>query len=208
MTAGAKGMKADAGRIDLRRSGRAGRASVRLRAYELFRQGARICDVCRELGVQRSTVNRWFRMFRAGDDSLLRGERSRRPAEPRRLLDPARLAELREAVVGQTPVEYRLPYKRWSYAAVAELVKAKFGLEVSRVTAGKWLAMFRKNGGSRRGTGPTGSVRGDAIAAPTAARRGTPDTGRDRRRGPNYILSQATLRAGSSVCGHARNRGT
>ena len=145
MDANRKGMKAD--RIDLRRSGRADRAPFRLRAHELFLQGTQVCEVCRKLGVQRSTVNRWFRMFRAGDESILRGERSRRPAEPRRLLDLARLEELREAVVGQTPVECRLPYKRWSYAAVVELVKAKFGLEVSLVTAGKWLAMFRKKEG-------------------------------------------------------------
>ena len=121
---------------DLRAGGRKIRESIRARAYGLFRQGARGCDAARRLGVRAATVNRWFRAFRAVD-----------PAPPkvvaRSILSPGRMEELRQALLDKEPLDFSLPYRRWSYAAVAELVEAKFGLKVSRVTAGKWLAMYR-----------------------------------------------------------------
>lgn len=131
-------------RINLRSSGKKVRETVRRQTYELFQKGAKISEVARCLGVQAATVGRWFRMFRAGDDSIFRGECRRGPAEPQRLLDQSRMEELRRIVVNRSPVECQLAYRRWSYAAVAELVKAKFGLKVSRVTAGKWLKLCQK----------------------------------------------------------------
>ena len=131
--------------VDLRACGSGKRDGIRARAHRLFRQGARGCDAARELGVQAATVCRWFRAFRAEECSMPDGERPRgAKADARRRLSPAQMEELRKALADGRPLDFSLPYRRWSYAAVAELVEAKFGLKISRVTAGSWLAMCRR----------------------------------------------------------------
>lgn len=129
--------------INVRSSDRKAREAIRKKACELFQKGARPCAVSRELGVQTVTVCRWFKAFQNGGKALLEGERRRWPAQDgRTLLTKFQMEELRNALE-KRPLDYLLPYRRWSFAAVAELVKAKFGLDVSRVTAGKWLAQCR-----------------------------------------------------------------
>ena len=127
--------------INVKSSDRKVREAIRTKAYALFQEGFGACDVARKLQVNVVTISRWFKAYREGDSSLLEGERRRGPAIGRKtLLTNAQLEELRNAIKAKTPVDYSLPYRRWSFAAVAELVEQKFGIKVSRVTAGKWLA--------------------------------------------------------------------
>ena len=127
--------------INVRSSDKKVREAIRTKAYALFQEGFRACDVARKLEVNVVTISRWFKAYREGDSSLLEGEHRRGPAAGRkRLLTITQLEELRNAIMGKAPVDYSLPYRRWSFAAVMELVEQKFDVKVSRVTAGKWLA--------------------------------------------------------------------
>ena len=130
--------------INVKSSDRKVRDAIRAKAYALFQEGFGACDVARKLQVNVVTISRWFKAFREGDCSLLVGERRRGPMNGRNaLLNKVQLEELQNILKTKVPVEFALPYRRWSFAAVVELVKIKFGLEVSRVTAGKWLAECR-----------------------------------------------------------------
>ena len=130
--------------INIKSSEKKVRKAIRAKAFALFQKGIGACDVARKLQVNVVTMSRWFKAFRAGDCSLLKGERRRGSSVSKKsILDKAQLEELRNAIMGKAPVDYSLPYRRWSFAAVAELVEQKFGVKVSRVTAGKWLAMCR-----------------------------------------------------------------
>ena len=127
--------------INVRSCDRKVREAIRVKAYALFREGVGVCDCSRLLEVNVVTVSRWFKAFREGDCSLLKGKRRRGSvAGKRSILDKSQMKELRNMLMTKCPVDYFLPYRRWSFAAVSELVKMKFGKEVSRVTAGKWLA--------------------------------------------------------------------
>ena len=130
--------------INIKSSDRKVREAIRAKAFALFQEGIGACEVARKLRVNVVTISRWFKAFRAGDCSLLKGERRRGSGTGKNaILDKSQLEELRAAIDGKVPVEYSLPYRRWSFAAVAELVEQKFGIKASRVTAGKWLAMCR-----------------------------------------------------------------
>ena len=130
--------------INVKSSDRKVREAIRARAYALFQEGFRACDVARKLQVNVVTISRWLKAFREGDCSLLKGERRRGSGTGNKsILDKRQLEELRKAIAGKAPVDYSLPYRRWSFAAVMELVEQKFGIKVSRVTAGKWLANCR-----------------------------------------------------------------
>ena len=130
--------------INVKSSDKKARMAIRQKAYELFLEGEGVCAVAQKLGVQPVSVSRWFKAFRQGDDSLLKGERRRGAVAGRRtLLDKSQMEDLRKALVNQSPIDYSLPYKRWSFSAVQKLVGKKFGLDISRVTAGKWLAFSR-----------------------------------------------------------------
>ncbi|MCQ2403130.1 MAG: winged helix-turn-helix domain-containing protein [Lentisphaeria bacterium] len=127
--------------LDLKSSSLETRMAVRASAYSLFRCGHKTGTVARMLGVNVVTVKRWLKAFRSGDLRIFHGEKVRGGGVGSgRLLDERQMAELRDAVAAAHPVDYQLPFRRWTFAAVAELVKAKFGVKVSRVTAGKWLA--------------------------------------------------------------------
>ena len=131
--------------INVKSSDRKVRDAIRAKAYALFQEGFGAGDVARKLQVNVVTMSRWFKAFRAGDCSLLKGERRRGSSVGKKsILDKAQLEELRAAIDGKVPVEYSLPYRRWSFAAMAELVEQKFGIKASRVTAGKWLVMCQK----------------------------------------------------------------
>ena len=131
--------------INIKSSDRKVREAIRAKAYALFQEGIGACEVARKLEVNVVTISRWFKAFREGDSSLLEGERRRGPATGRKkLLTNAQQEELRNAIMEKTPIDYSLPYRRWSFAAVMELVKGKFGIQVSRVTAGKWLVACQK----------------------------------------------------------------
>ena len=131
--------------INVKSSDRKVRDAIRAKAYALFQEGFGACDVARKLQVNVVTISRWFKAFRAGDCSLLKGERRRGSTVGKKsILGKAQLEELRAAIDGKVPVEYSLPYRRWSFAAMAELVEQKFGVKVSRVTAGKWLVACQK----------------------------------------------------------------
>ena len=130
--------------INVKSSDRKVRDAIRAKAYALFQEGFGAGDVARKLQVNVVTMSRWFKAFRAGDCSLLKGERRRGAGTGKNtILDKKQQEELRNAIAAKVPVDYSLPYRRWSFAAVAELVEQKFGVKVSRVTAGKWLAMCR-----------------------------------------------------------------
>ena len=128
--------------INVKSCDRKVREAIRAKAYALFQKGFGACDVARKLQVNVVTISRWLKAYREGDCELLKGGERRRGsvAGQRAILDKSQLEELRAAIDGKVPVEYSLPYRRWSFAAVAELVEQKFGIKVSRVTAGKWLA--------------------------------------------------------------------
>ena len=127
--------------INIKSSDRKVREAIRAKAFALFQEGIGACEVARKLRVNVVTISRWFKAFREGDSSLLEGEHRRGPvAGQKKLLTNAQLEELRNAIMGKAPVDYSLPYRRWSFAAMMELVKGKFGIQVSRVIAGKWLA--------------------------------------------------------------------
>ena len=131
--------------INVKSSDKKARMAIRQRAYELFLEGEGVCAVARKLCIQPISVSRWFKAFRQGNNSLLEGERQRGAvAGKRTLLDKSQMEELGSILSEKVPIDCALPYKRWSFSAVQELVGKKFGIEVSRVTAGKWLALFAR----------------------------------------------------------------
>lgn len=89
--------------------------------------------------VHPTTVSRWVNSFRRkGDRGLESGRRGRRPQE-QKALSKAQQRTLCRTIVSQTPEQAGGEGALWTRAAVASLVRRRFGRRISLPTIGKYL---------------------------------------------------------------------
>jgi transposase len=88
-------------------------------------------------GVARGTVNGWCCRYEEAGARALRARKRGRPSEPR-LSSLQRDSTIR-AIVGKCPDQLALPFALWTREAVQELLKRRFGVEVSVWTVGRYL---------------------------------------------------------------------
>jgi transposase len=99
--------------------------------------GERPSEVMRRFGLCRTTIYRWLRMAR-GPGGMGELAARRHPGRAPRL-DADRAAEIRRAIVDHTPREQGLDRAFWTRAGVAALVRARFGVSLHPVSAGRLL---------------------------------------------------------------------
>lgn len=89
--------------------------------------------------VHPTTVSRWVNAFRRkGDRGLVSGRRGRRPLE-QKALSAAQQKTICRTIVSQTPEQTGGQGALWTRAAVANLVRRRFGIQISLPTTGKYL---------------------------------------------------------------------
>ena len=74
-------------------------------------QGRSRQQVARELGVARSTVNRWVQRYRARGEPALAARKQGRPPHPR--LERAQVTRLTQLIRDCAPEQLQLPYPLW-----------------------------------------------------------------------------------------------
>lgn len=99
--------------------------------------GMKIKDLAVVSGVHYRTVEGWLaRARREGEGRL--GEKARgRPIGACRKLTMADEVWIRGQVVGQTPMQLKLPFALWTRPAIKALIKEKFGLDMQDRLVGK-----------------------------------------------------------------------
>ena len=99
--------------------------AARLRAAEMFGQGARQAEVVRALGVARSTASKWHAAWREGGRAALRARRN--AGRPPRLSETQR-AQL-DAELLRGPRAHGYETQLWTVSRIGQLIRKLFGVQ-------------------------------------------------------------------------------
>jgi transposase len=113
--------------------------ALRLRALRGCELGLSEADVAAMLGVARETVSRWFSAYQAQGVGGLPGERSGRPLGSGRFLSDEQAAHIQQLLDGHSPKDLGSAAPLWSRAAVRDLIKQKYGIDMAIRTVGLYL---------------------------------------------------------------------
>jgi transposase len=124
---------------DTRRLKPAAQEELRRRAVAAVLAGTSRTEVASLLGIPRQTVGQWVKAFERGGESALASKtRGLKKGAGAKLL-PWQEAQIAKALKDSRPEQLKLPFFLWTREAVAELVKRRFGVTLSRWTAGRYL---------------------------------------------------------------------
>lgn len=115
----------------------AAQETLRRRAVHAVLQGTLQKDVFKIFGVSRSALAEWMRLYRLkGEPGLTSLKRGRRKKIQ---LEPWQAAQTVRTITDHCPDQIKLPWVLWTRDAVAQLIKERFGIGISRWTAGRYL---------------------------------------------------------------------
>jgi len=116
-------------KTDLRRLSHAELTQFRRQAVALVQSGVSIQEVCKGLGVSRSALFGWLALYRSGGwDALRAGKRGGRKPK----LDAAAIRWVYETVWDGDPRQLKFPFALWTCSLVAEAIRKRFGIRLSR----------------------------------------------------------------------------
>lgn len=125
--------KADARRLDS-----ATQAHLRRLVVLAVRGGMKQTEAACRYQVSLRAVNKWVALDKAGGLRALKSGRRGRPRGGGRL-NAKQAGRIRSLVVGKMPDQLKLPFYLWTRAAVAQLIKREFGVELSLTSVGRYL---------------------------------------------------------------------
>ncbi|MBT4502074.1 MAG: IS630 family transposase [Gemmatimonadetes bacterium] len=114
--------------------------NLRRRAIRAILSGAKQTEVARILGVTRQAVAGWVRAHRSGGAEALKTKRQGRP--PGKRLQPWQSAHVLKDLIRHLPDELGLDDLLWTRDSVAQLVRKKFGIRLSRWTVRRYLRFW------------------------------------------------------------------
>jgi len=114
--------------------------NLRRRAVRAILSGTKQAEVARILGVTRQAVAGWVRAHRKGGAEALRTKRQGRP--PGKRLQPWQSAHVLKDLIRHLPDELGLGDLLWTRDSVAQLVRKKFGIRLSRWTVRRYLRFW------------------------------------------------------------------
>ena len=115
---------------------------LRRKVLRAIVKGEKQVEAAQLFGVTRQAVGKWVKKYREGGARALRAGKRGRPSKSSLL--PWQAAQIAKAVVHRYPEQLKLPFYLWTREAVAELIKRKFAIRLSRWTVGRYW----RSGGS------------------------------------------------------------
>jgi transposase len=113
---------------------------LRRKVLKAVLEGKKQVEAAQIFGVTRQAVGKWVKKYREGGVRALRARKRGRPSKSSLL--PWQAAQIAKAVVHRYPEQLKLPFYLWTREAVAELIKRKFEIRLSRWTVGRYLAQW------------------------------------------------------------------
>lgn len=112
---------------------------LRQQAIKLREQGKQVKDISEFLGVNRSTVSKWYRQYkREGQSALLQKERGRQIGSGRTLSEPDE-DKVSTAMVSGFPEDYGIDSSLWTRRAVQALIAQLCEVKMPIRTVGDYL---------------------------------------------------------------------
>ena len=123
---------------DARRLDPATQVYLRRLVVLAVRDGMKQTEAARKYQVSLRAVNKWVALDKAGGLRALKPKRRGRPSGAGRL-NAKQAARIRSLVIGKMPDQLKLPFYLWTRAAVAQLIKREYGIQVSLTSVGRYL---------------------------------------------------------------------
>jgi len=114
---------------------------LRKRVVRAVLDGLTQADAARHFALARPTINKWLGLYRRGGWAALSAKKKGRPKGPARLKG-WQAAQVVRSITDRTPDQLKLPFVLWTRQAVATLIAQRFGVRVSLMTVGRWLARW------------------------------------------------------------------
>lgn len=124
-------------RQDARKLSPNAQEALRRRGVEAVRGGLSQGDAAKVFAVSRQTVNNWMARYRKGGKRSL-SARKRGPKGGIRLA-PLQAAQTVRWITDRCPDQLKMPFALWTREAVSQLIRDKFGIELSVWTVGRYL---------------------------------------------------------------------
>ena len=115
----------------------AAQEALRRRAVKAILSGQRQKDVAKIFGVSTTALKDWMRLYRQGGEKALTPLKRGRRKQTK--LEPWQAAQTVKTITDHCPDQIKLPWVLWTRDAVAQLIKDRFGIGISRWTAGRYL---------------------------------------------------------------------
>ncbi|MCP4567263.1 MAG: IS630 family transposase [FCB group bacterium] len=112
---------------------------LRKRAVQMKKRGHTVKAVASAFGVGKSTVDKWWALYRKGGLKALKPSKRGRKTGQKRNLSPEREAELRTLIADKTPDQLKMPFALWTRRAVVELVRKRYRIKMPIRTVGEYL---------------------------------------------------------------------
>lgn len=126
------------GKTDARRLDPATQAHLRRLVVLAVRGGMKQTEAAKQYQVSLRAVNKWVALDKAGGLRALKPKRQGRPSGAGRL-NAKQAARIRALVIGKMPDQLKLPFYLWTRAAVAQLIKREYGIQLSLTSVGRYL---------------------------------------------------------------------
>ena len=111
--------------------------AIRIKAVQSVLSGRKQVEVAEIFGVTRQAVGKWIKKYREQGFKALKAQKQGRKKGGKLL--PWQAAQTAKIVIDRHPEQLKLPFHLWTRDAVADLIKSKFGVELSRWTVGHYL---------------------------------------------------------------------
>ena len=113
---------------------------LRFRVVQALRGGMKKSVAARTFAVSRTSIDRWLNIVELGNITSLKSKPRGRPKGT--CLAPHEAATTVRLITDRCPDQLKLPFALWTREAVQTLLAARFGLEVSVWTVGRYLAKW------------------------------------------------------------------
>ncbi len=112
---------------------------LRKRAIRMRRTGHTVKAVASAFGVGKSTVDKWWALYRKGGFEALHPSKRGRKQGQKRRLSAEQESELRVLIAEKTPDQLKMTFALWTRRTVVELIHKLFGLKMPIRTVGDYL---------------------------------------------------------------------
>lgn len=113
---------------------------LRERGFAMRRDGFRVPDICKALGVARATVYKWFKNAeQASEEEAILGGKRGRPQGIGSKLTKQQEMQVRQWILDKQPKQMKFDFALWTRRAVKALIKREFGVDLSISTVGVYL---------------------------------------------------------------------
>jgi transposase len=111
--------------------------TLRRRAVKAVLDGRLQKDIAATFSVSQAAITKWMKLYHQGGEKALTPLKRGRRKQIQ--LEPWQAAQTVRTITDHCPDQVKLPWILWTREAVAQLIKERYGIVISRWTAGRYL---------------------------------------------------------------------